>query len=106
LWAVNEHEGRGPGQAVAAAQALITAGRFTKLPPKDRNFWNLFHLIEVALELGIIKENTASQCRIVKDFRNLIHPGRAVRLADLVKEIFRLTELAAEMRTAFNETLK
>ena len=55
LWAVDEHEGGGPGQAAAAAQALITAGRFTKLPPKDGNFWELSHLIEVALEWALSK---------------------------------------------------
>jgi hypothetical protein len=95
LWAVNEHEGRGPGRVAAAASALITTGRFNKLPPKDWNFWDLFHLIEVALEMGIIKENTASQCRIAKNFRNLIHPGRAVRLAQTCNRGTALSALAS-----------
>lgn len=31
--------------------------------------------------LGIMKKETASQTRLAKDFRNLIHPGRSQRLA-------------------------
>jgi hypothetical protein len=42
--------------------------------------WDLHSYIEVAAEIQIIKESTAQQARIAKNFRNLIHPGRAIRL--------------------------
>jgi len=46
---------------------------------EDRN-WNLAAYIEVAAELKLIKEDTANQARLAKDFRNLIHPGAVIRL--------------------------
>ena len=36
--------------------------------------------IEVAANLQLIKENTAKQARLAKDFRNFVHPGVAQRL--------------------------
>jgi hypothetical protein len=47
-------------------------------PPEN---WHLHEYVEVAKEMGIIKRETAIQSRLAKDFRNLIHPGRALRLA-------------------------
>jgi len=41
--------------------------------------WDLIHYIEVARELGEISERTATEARLAKDFRNLIHPGREMR---------------------------
>lgn len=41
--------------------------------------WNLDNYINVASRLGDIPEQTATQARLAKDFRNLIHPGREVR---------------------------
>jgi hypothetical protein len=43
--------------------------------------WGLDQYVEVAFELGLIKETTRLQCLQAKDFRNLIHPGRAQRKA-------------------------
>jgi hypothetical protein len=48
--------------------------------PKDLLSWILHPLIEVASDLKILNKTTTDQCRIAKDFRNLIHPGRAERL--------------------------
>ena len=50
-------------------------------PPLDRPAWTLRPYIEVAAELKIITERTAIQARQAADYRNLIHPGRAQRLA-------------------------
>src|SRR5262249_29147315 len=44
--------------------------------------WDGDQYIEVAAELKIIKSKTVDQVRIVKWYRNLIHPGRAKRLAE------------------------
>jgi hypothetical protein len=31
----------------------------------------------------VLDDAAASQCRVSKDFRNLIHPGRTIRLAQV-----------------------
>ena len=38
--------------------------------------WGLANYIDVAERLKIIKVDTATQARLAKNFRNLIHPGR------------------------------
>lgn len=63
-----------PG-AVAACKGLSSK------PPSNLDDWNLHQFIEVALQLNLISDETAKQLRLAKDFRNLIHPGRAKRLA-------------------------
>jgi hypothetical protein len=63
-----------------AVDRLVEGGSFDHRPPGNRETWHLFQLIDVAAELALIEPATANQCRIAKDFRNLIHPGRATRL--------------------------
>jgi hypothetical protein len=41
----------------------------------------LHQFIEVAADLGVLKPDTCSAARLAQNFRNLIHPGRAARLA-------------------------
>jgi hypothetical protein len=73
LWRLNQ-------DAPAAQQSAITLGLLKRAKPLDE--WDLYHYIEVAEALGVIaRTDTAPQLRLAKDFRNLIHPGRAVRLA-------------------------
>jgi hypothetical protein len=55
--------------------------RNKKLPSTDR--WHLSDYIEAALELQLVGERTANQARLAKDFRNLIHPGRSIRLGEI-----------------------
>jgi hypothetical protein len=43
--------------------------------------WDLHQLTVAAERLNVIDETTAQQCKIAKNFRNLIHPGRALRLS-------------------------
>ncbi|MFC1862901.1 hypothetical protein ACFL1Z_02990, partial [Thermodesulfobacteriota bacterium] len=81
LWKIQENETTNTGSAKKAIQSLKLDGTFKKSPSKDKNEWTLYHLIEVSAIIGLIKKETADQCRIAKDFRNLIHPGRAKRLA-------------------------
>ncbi|HKQ03877.1 MAG TPA: hypothetical protein VJ464_02000 [Blastocatellia bacterium] len=59
---------------------LVAAKRLPKSPGNDLLNWTLNPLIEVSRDLKVIDNTTADQCRIAKDFRNLIHPGRAERL--------------------------
>lgn len=43
--------------------------------------WNLGQYIEAAEMLKLLKQDSAIQAKQAKDFRNLIHPGRAQRAA-------------------------
>lgn len=63
------------------ADARREGGRLPSPAPTDLTDWNLHQLTEVANVLGVIEGATAAQCRVAKNFRNLIHPGRALRLA-------------------------
>jgi hypothetical protein len=62
--------------AVARAAERVP---FKQPDPEKPESWDLIHYIEVARELGEISESTASEARLAKDFRNLIHPGRERR---------------------------
>jgi hypothetical protein len=81
LWALTR---RTPTE-IANAIAALRANRelFTNPDPNqlEAREWDLHGYIQVSEELGIIKPNTAISARLAKDFRNLIHPGRALRLA-------------------------
>jgi hypothetical protein len=77
LWALQQREQRSPADITNAIQTA------PKLPsqPLDERQWNLSHYIEAAQRLKIITDNAATQARLAKEFRNLIHPGRVQRLA-------------------------
>jgi len=76
LWAVKNQTGAAHS---AAATALVASGTLGKKPDSNLDRWGLHDLIEVAAHLELIGETTACGARLAKDFRNLIHPGRAVR---------------------------
>lgn len=57
--------------------------------------WDLADYITVATSLKLIKGSTENLTQIAKDFRNLIHPGRAQRLAQVCDRATALTALAA-----------
>jgi hypothetical protein len=60
--------------------------------PED---WGLAGLIDVASALALIEANTATQAHLAKNFRNLIHPGRAQRTNEVCDRATALTALAA-----------
>jgi hypothetical protein len=68
LWSISKN----PGQTTIVARP--------KGSPED---WGLGDYIRVALALGSIKDATAKQATLAKDFRNLIHPGRAQRFGEI-----------------------
>jgi hypothetical protein len=75
LWAVGRHSAEERKEAIAC-----TPAPFGKPPdPSSPESWDLIHYVEVARALTEISENTATQARLAKDFRNLIHPGRERR---------------------------
>jgi hypothetical protein len=86
------HNGEWKGATVlagGAAEALLLwkiqsdSKQLYKLLPKKPSGqpenWVLGDFIDVAERLDFIKSATAAQARLAKDFRNLIHPGRAQR---------------------------
>jgi hypothetical protein len=50
--------------------------KFSSSSPLD---WGLANYLAVASELAIIDKDSFHVGQIAKDFRNLIHPGRAIR---------------------------
>jgi hypothetical protein len=62
-----------------AVTSLMTT-KFKKQPNANLEYWDLHQYTEVSEQLGIIKSETAAQTRLAREFRNLIHPGRAQRL--------------------------
>lgn len=71
-----------PGDAaVEEAVAELVATKGMSRPDKNIDWWGLHHFIEVAAHLGLIKSDTIVAAKLAENFRNLIHPGRAARLA-------------------------
>jgi hypothetical protein len=87
-WALDQQ----PQAAASAAAALAANNTFPQKPPTDLNDWTLHHYAEVAGHLKMVSKETLAQVRLAKSFRNLIHPGRAVRLS---RKCDRGTALAA-----------
>ena len=58
-------------------QRDAAAKRLAKIPAADFDRWELFDFIAVAKELGVIGDSTFKQADTARDYRNLIHPGRA-----------------------------
>ena len=70
----------GPTAIQSAITALVTNGRIGK-PDNNIDRWELHHFIDVAGYLGLLKPDTCIAAGLARTFRNLIHPGRAARLA-------------------------
>ena len=89
--------------AGAAAEALLlwaitNSPDLSTLPNKPNRapeFWELSDYILVATALNLIKAETGQQATLARNFRNLIHPGRAQRLGEVCDKGTALTALAA-----------
>jgi hypothetical protein len=93
LWAIQK---KGGDAATNAALQLVAAGKLARQPKTDLEWWNLTEVIEVALNLELIQDDpTAVSARLCKDFRNLIHPGRAQRTGTKCSRATALTALGA-----------
>jgi hypothetical protein len=72
----------GPTAIASALTALVAAGAISKAAISSNiDRWELNHFIEVAGHPKLLKPDTCSAERLARSFRNLIHPGRAARLA-------------------------
>ncbi|HEY6128491.1 MAG TPA: hypothetical protein VIW23_09940 [Candidatus Acidoferrum sp.] len=76
LWDIQE---RRRATYPTAVSALVANKTFDKTPSVDPEDWSLHNYVEVEAHLGAIKTDTATEVRLAKQFRNLIHPGRAQR---------------------------
>jgi hypothetical protein len=95
LWAVQEAERRHAGALQQAVSAVLAAGLLKQKLDSDPERWFFGEYIEVAFQMKLIKDQTAQQARLAKDFRNLIHPGRAARLGTKCDKATALSALAA-----------
>lgn len=83
LWKLTESW---PSVAVFAGQRRLS-------PQPER--WDLADYIVVASDAKLITEDVRKQCELCKDFRNLIHPGRGIRLQQRATRGRALAALAA-----------
>lgn len=44
---------------------------------------NLIDIVDICKGEGVISDRTADLCSVIRSYRNLIHPGRAIRLQEL-----------------------
>jgi hypothetical protein len=95
LWVLEEKEKQEAGILAAAVTALLGNRTLTKNPGTDPENWGLHQHVEVAQYLDLIEDDTAKLVRLAKDFRNLIHPGRAARKKQKCDRATALGALAA-----------
>lgn len=63
----------------AAAKKAVCSRGDISIFPNDITRWNLSQYIYIAHELNLISDETKKQALLGANFRNLIHPGRAIR---------------------------
>jgi hypothetical protein len=54
----------------------------TSTPKGPPEKWDLSQLADVAERAGLIKKTTWTQVDLMRNYRNLIHPGKALRLSE------------------------
>lgn len=102
LWALQAEERQQAGTLGAAVTALVGNKVLGKNPGGAPETWGLHEYVEVARQLGLIEDDTAKLVRLAKDFRNLIHPGRAARLGQKCNRSTALGALAAMEAVAWD----
>ncbi len=85
LWAIEKQE-------TQVFEGAVEALKGKKKLSEDPKKWHLTDYIDVAAHMELIQETTVRQAELAKDFRNLIHPGRAIRLQ---QDCTRATALSA-----------
>jgi len=92
LWALRK---RKKGEITSALKKLQGLGHLKRDPGTDLESWSLEPLAEVAAELRVITQETLAQVELAKNFRNLIHPGREIRLRQKCDRATALSAVAA-----------
>jgi hypothetical protein len=101
LWAVGT---KSEVEIRESVKASLESKQLTKPPAAEAENWSLSQMIEISQQLGLVSEPTACQVRLAKDFRNLIHPGRAVRLRQECNRATAFTAVAAVEHVALDLT--
>jgi hypothetical protein len=83
LWALDAH---GVSKVRATAKGI---------PSAPLNIWALGDMIKAAHACKLIADDTKTQAELAQNFRNLIHPGRQLRLQDACDRGTALGALAA-----------
>ncbi len=92
LWVLEKHFS--PNGVKSAVDRLVAKGVARK-PKADLKYWDLHHYAEVAAELKAMEEDTVQLVRLAKDYRNLIHPGKAERLGQACNRATAMTAISA-----------
>jgi len=79
LYVLHTVQDSNPSKISSSITTLISNGILGNSPGSNLDKWSLHPLTEVGADLSLIREETAIQIRIARDFRNLIHPGVSVR---------------------------
>jgi hypothetical protein len=75
LWRLCQFTQEARTEAIARC---VTERRLGHRPKTDPLEWTLPEMIETAAQLCVLRDNTVTEARQCKDFRNLIHPGRVL----------------------------
>lgn len=78
-----------------ATKQLVASGALNSNPDSNIQKWNLNEYIHVSSHLGLITDSGKTQMLLAKDFRNLIHPGKSVRLGQVCDRGTAFTAVAA-----------
>jgi hypothetical protein len=81
-------------QINAAIVSAMSNGKLKKKPHQNRDYWDLQTFIEVAAELSFITSETVTAANLARDYRNLIHPGKAARQSQVCDRATALSALA------------
>ncbi len=95
LYVLHSVQAADPAKITASISNLISKSIFTKSPGSNLDKWPLHPLTEVAADLKLLKEETAIQVRLARNFRNLIHPGFSIRKNQTCNRGTALSALAA-----------
>lgn len=77
-WKIQEHPNK--HEVETALKTVVANNRAVQPRKNDPDIWDLSHFIEVAAEMKFIDSETHTAANLARNFRNLIHPGRATRL--------------------------
>lgn len=93
LWGIQNKKAK--FEVTATVDALVEARKLNQPRNNNPENWGLHEYIEIAFHLQLIEHDSATQARLAKDFRNLIHPGRAARLGQTCDRATALSAIAA-----------
>jgi hypothetical protein len=79
LYGIQEWERRNPGAITRAVGALTWKGRAPNAADPTDPSWNLFGYTTVAHAMNLITDATKNELDTARDYRNLIHPAKAIR---------------------------